>query len=271
MTAVGSTPFDLSRIGGKAAVDALVGEIRAAGRLALDLYAAGAAGRATRKPDRSPVTEADRAVENHLREYMQRAFPGVGFLGEETGEDNATAALRFVVDPIDGTRSFLRGIPTWSILVGLECDRVPVLGIAHFPADGDMLVGIQGQGATSNGQPLKVSEVDSLEHAVISHGSLLQFTGSDHDALLLALGRKTYTQRGFTDFDGYRKLLHGQVDAMIEPGIQAWDICPAAVLVREAGGRFTSFTGKESIHEGTSIASNGRIHDALIQLVREAR
>lgn len=270
-----ASPFDLSLLGGHSAVAALVAEVRAAGRLALDLYAKGAANRAVRKPDRSPVTEADRAVEDHLRSHMARAFPGIGFLGEETGEENAEAELRFVVDPIDGTRSFLRGIPTWSILVGLEHRRVPVLGVAHFPADGDMLVGIQGHGATSEDArgtrtPLRVSEVDSLEHAVISHGSLLQFTGSGHDALLTALGNETYTQRGFTDFDGYRKLLHGQVDAMLEPGIQAWDICPAAVLVREAGGRFTSFSGRDTVHEGTSIASNGRIHDALLALVARA-
>ncbi|MCA9602631.1 MAG: inositol phosphatase, partial [Myxococcales bacterium] len=219
---------------------------------------------------RSPVTEADKAVEAHLREVFDKHFPTFAFLGEETGKKESASGLRFIVDPIDGTRAFLRGIPTWSVLLGIECDGVPVVGIAHFPADGDMLVGATGHGVTHNGGRVAVSQVESLDDAVISHGSLLQFTGASMDALLGALGRGTYTQRGFCDFDGYRKLLLGQVDAMIEPGIQAWDICPAAVLVREAGGRFTDFEGTDSIHSGTAIASNGRIHDALLALVKRA-
>ncbi|MEZ4255430.1 MAG: inositol monophosphatase family protein [Polyangiales bacterium] len=124
--------------------------MRNAGKKALDLYASGAAARATKKPDRSPVTEADKAVEAHLREVFDKHFPTFAFLGEETGKKESASGLRFIVDPIDGTR-LPQGIPTWSVLLGIECDGVPVVGIAHFPADGDMLVGATGPGVTHNG------------------------------------------------------------------------------------------------------------------------
>lgn len=261
------TGFDLDRIGGGSALRGLVDEVLAAGEEALGLYRGGAASRAVAKADRSPVTEADQAVERRLRSHIERAFPDAGFLGEETGGTEAEAPLRFVVDPIDGTRAFLRGIPTWSVLVGLEDEHGPALGVALMPATGDLFVAVRGDGAVGNGRPLRVSEVGALSEAVVSHGGLNQFTSGGEGGLLTRLGESTYTQRGFHDFDGYRQLLLGRVDAMVDPGIKPWDVCAAAVLVREAGGRFTSMSGEDTIHGGSALASNGRIHDALVDLL----
>ena len=261
------TAFDLDRIGGAGALRGLVSEVLAAGEDALALYRRGAGARAQHKPDRSPVTEADHAVEARLRKYFEQRFPNVGFLGEETGAADGTSGMRWVVDPIDGTRAFLRGIPTWSILVGLEDAHGPAIGIALVPADGDLFTAVRGDGALGNGRPLRVSDVRELGDAVISHGGLNQFTAGGEARVLERLGESTYTQRGQSDFDGYRQLVLGRVDAMVDPGVKPWDICAAAVIVTEAGGRLTSFSGEMTIHGGSAIASNGHIHDALVDLV----
>jgi histidinol-phosphatase len=267
-----SKRFDMDRIGGRRAIFELVDEVLAAGEEALRLYRAGAANRTKRKPDRSPVTEADETVEKRLSMYLRKRYPEAGFLGEETGAAGPSeAGLRWVVDPIDGTRAFIRGIPTWSILVGLEAEGRPVLGVAYMPGDDDLFVGIEGEGAWGNGRPLHVSRIESLDECVVTHGALSQFTDLQLGHLLPRLGQTTYTQRGFCDFDGYRQLLLGRVDAMIDPGVAAWDICAAAVLVREAGGRLTSLDGEDTIHGGGALASNGAVHDALLALLREPK
>ena len=110
---------------------------------------------------------------------------------------------------------------------------------------------------------------ESLDECVVTHGALSQFTDLQLGYLLPRLGQSTYTQRGFCDFDGYRQLLLGRLDAMIDPGVAPWDICAAAVLVREAGGRLTSLAGEETIHGGGALATNGAVHDALLSLLRE--
>lgn len=264
-------PFDLDRIGGPAGLRALTDELLACGELALRLYSGGAAARTQRKPDRSPVTEADQLVERKLLEFLSQRYPDARTWGEETGSDDAiTTGLRFLVDPIDGTRAFVRGLPTWSILLGLEFDGEPVLGMALMPASGDLFVGAKGHGATMNGRPLRVSEVASLDDAVVSHGGLDQFRAAGRLDLPAELGGRIYTCRGFADFDGYRQLLLGKVDAMIDLDIRPYDVCPAAVLVREAGGRFTSFAGHPTIHEPSVIASNGKVHKQLLDIVSRA-
>jgi histidinol-phosphatase len=261
------TAFDLDRIGGARALRRLVTEVVAAGEDALCSYRDGAASRAQLKPDRSPVTEADHAAERRLRAHFDETFPDIGFLGEETGSREGTSGMRWLVDPIDGTRAFLRGIPTWSVLVGLEDEHGPAIGIAFMPSDGDLFVAVRGDGATGNGRPLRVSEVRSLGEAVVSHGGLNQFTTGGETRLLERLGEGTFTQRGFGDFDGYRQLVLGRIDAMVDPGVKPWDVCAAAVLVTEAGGRLTSLRGEPTIHAGSSLASNGHLHDALLSLL----
>ncbi|NOY91349.1 MAG: histidinol phosphate phosphatase [Deltaproteobacteria bacterium] len=253
--------FDLDRIGGPKGLDALLDEVLACGEMALAYQREGTG--ASKKPDSSPVTEADRAVEARLRTHLMARYPGAGFFGEETGEQRAQDDLRFVVDPIDGTRAFIRGLPSWSILIGLEAQGEPVVGVALMPARGDLFVAVKGQGAHMNGRPLRVSKVERLADSLISHGALSQF--ADHGTLPL-LPASTYTQRGFADFEGYRQLLLGQADAVVDPDIKAYDVAPAAVLVREAGGRFSDFTGAETIHGGSALASNGLVHDELLAL-----
>ncbi|MFW2389379.1 MAG: inositol monophosphatase family protein [Polyangiales bacterium] len=254
--------FDINRIGGPEALRALEDVARRAGNAALKHFQQGVV--PEKKPDRSPVTVADRQAEEIIRDHVLSAHPNDGFFGEETGKREGSTGVRFIVDPIDGTRAFVRGWPTWSVLLGVEADRVPVIGIAYMPAAGDFFVAVQGGGATHNGQPVRVSKVAPLEAATVTHGGLQQFTMSGVGDALIRLSNASDIARGCPDFDGYRQILLGRSDAMVDPGVQPYDICAPAVLIREAGGRLTSFRGEETIYGGGAIASNGMIHDELV-------
>jgi fructose-1,6-bisphosphatase/inositol monophosphatase family enzyme len=261
--------FDLDMLGGQRAWRDLVDEILACGEEGQELYRQGAAKRAVRKADDSPVTEADAAIEKRLRAYVAEHFPHAAFLGEETGSGGAeNATLRFVVDPIDGTRAFVRGIPTWSVLCGIEHQRKPVAGIAFMPAAGDLFTGVVGEGATMNGRPIHLSRIASLDEATVCHGMIGHFLEEKAMPTLQRLAEGTYTQRGVHDFDGFRQVLDGRAEAMVDPGASPWDLCAAAALFTAAGGRLTALDGSESIYEDGGIASNGLVHEALVNLLR---
>lgn len=257
-----SNGFDISRIGGPDGLRALEDIARRAGDAALNYFQQGIV--PEKKADRSPVTVADREAEQIIRDHVESAHPDAGFLGEETGSRKGSTGLRFIVDPIDGTRAFVRGWSTWSVLLGVEAEGVPVVGIAYMPAAADFFVAVQGQGATHNGKPVRVSKIGPLADATVTHGGLQQFTQAGVGEALLRLSDASDIARGCPDFDGYRQILLGRSDAMVDPGVQPYDICAPAVLIREAGGRFTSFRGEETIYGGGAIASNGIIHDELV-------
>jgi histidinol-phosphatase len=260
--------LDLDRLGGWRALDELVDEVLAAGDAARRMFEEGRA-TVSVKPDRSPVTAADRMVEERLHAFLARRFPECGFLGEETGtRTGAHPSLSFVLDPIDGTRAFMRGLTTWSVLLALLDGERPVLGIAYLPAEQDLFVAAEGHGARENGRPLRVSRVASLEEASISHGSLAQFHTDRSTDALVSLGLATHSQRGLTDFDGYRRLLQGRLDAVIDPAVTVWDVAPAAILVREAGGRFTDLDGAPTVLGRGALATNGLVHDDLVERFR---
>ena len=143
------------------------------------------------KSDQSPVTIADRRAEEIIREHVLAAHPDAGFLGEETGTVKGTTGIRFIVDPIDGTRAFVRGWSTWSVLLGVEADGVPVVGIAYMPAAGDFFVAVQGQGTTHNGERVQVSKLGPLADATVTHGGLQQFTMSGVGETLKARNPET--------------------------------------------------------------------------------
>lgn len=254
--------FDIERIGGTDGLQALEAIVRRAGDTALKHFQQGVV--PEKKPDRSPVTVADREAEEIIRAYVLQAHPNAGFLGEETGTHGDAGGLRFIVDPIDGTRAFVRGFPTWSVLLGVEAEGVPVVGIAYMPAARDFFVAVQGRGAKHNGRPVHVSKVAPLADATVTHGGLQQFTLTRMGDSLIRLADACDIGRGCPDFDGYRQMLLGRSDAMVDPGVQPYDVCAPAVLIREAGGKFTSLTGEETIYGGGAIASNGLIHDELV-------
>lgn len=261
--------FDIDRIGGSPALRALCDLVVATGDTARKHFDRGVV--AETKPDRSPVTLADREAEDTIRDAVLQRYPTAEFFGEETGRHGDNAALRFILDPIDGTRAFVRGLPTWSVLLGIETVGEPVVGIAYMPAAGDLFVGVRGHGATHNGAPVRVSGVLDLADATIMLGSLQQFTETGAGDVLPRIARATDSARGYPDFDGYRQVLLGRADAMVDPGVKPYDVCAAAVLVREAGGRFSSMSGENTIYGGSGIASNGAIHDALVAAIAGTR
>ena len=257
-----SNGFDIDRIGGLCAMRALEEVVVGAGDAAMKHFRQGVV--PEKKPDRSPVTVADREVEQAIRQHVLTEHPQAEFYGEETGQHGDNPELRFIVDPIDGTRAFVRGFPTWSVLLGIESHGVPVAGIAYMPAAGDLFAAVQGSGTTHNGKAVRVSKLGPLRDANVCHGGLQQFTAAGVTEALVRLADATDMARGCPDFDGYRQVLLGRADAMVDPGVMPYDICAPAILIREAGGKFTSLQGEETIYGGGAIASNGVVHDELV-------
>jgi histidinol-phosphatase len=222
------------------------------------------------KPDLTPVTEADRAVEAEIRRILTAERPGDAVLGEEEGAIGS-GARRWIVDPIDGTKNFVRGIPYWATLIALEEEGEVTLGVVHAPATGELLWARRGQGAWADGVPLRVSAVDRMAEAMLVHSSLNLLRELEDRRCwdgFVRLVDRTDRQRGFGDYFGYTFVLRGQAEIMLEADVKAWDIAPFKVLFEEAGGRFTDLAGRPSIHSGTALATNGRLHDEALALLR---
>lgn len=260
--------FDLDILGGEVGFHSIVNAVLEAGALARKLATKDVLERAVSKADDSPVTEVDKAIEDKLFQFLRGRFPAAGFVGEETGAyAGEGASTRFIVDPIDGTRALIRGLPSWSVLLGVEHEGVPSVGIAYMPAIGELFVAVRGHSVLCNGMPPALSGVEDLSRSAIGHGALSQFRAGNCMGALDALAQGTYTQRGYADFENIRRLLCGSLDGVVDPAIQPWDMCAVAVIVREAGGRYTDLIGNDSIYGGGAIASNGKVHDDLVNLI----
>jgi histidinol-phosphatase len=238
-----------------------------AGQLALRYFDADVA--VELKPDRSPVTLADREGEALLRSILLAKFPGDGFLGEESGDASGTSGFRWIVDPIDGTRSFVRGIPIWAILIGLEYKDEQIAGIAHLPAMGMTYRALRGDGAYRDHRRLWVSEIHDLSEAQIFYSSISWFEKAGQGEAFLNLVAQTQRQRGFGDFYGFVLVAQGSGEAMIDHGVDPWDVAGMKPLVEEAGGRFTDWDGNPTIHRPDVVATNGYLHDKVLQQLRK--
>ena len=222
----------------------------------------------TRKPDRSFVTEADTAVERLIRERIGDAFPDHGIVGEEFGDDGGGASVRWFVDPIDGTHNYLRGVPIWATLLGVERDGELQAGVISAPALGGRWYAWRGGGAwgVEPGAPMRrlaVSGIADLAEASISTSSVAMLDGSG-----LAPGHRTLAQavwrdRGYGDFWAYTLVAGGALDAMFELDLSIWDAAAPVVLVEEAGGRITDFQGRRIFDAGTTLATNGVLHETV--------
>lgn len=244
---------------------AAVQAARAAGEVALKYYQGGF--EVTLKADRSPVTQADREAEATIVEILARAFPAHGFLGEELGE-RGPGDTRWIIDPIDGTRNFVRHIPLWATLIALEEHGVVTVGVVHNPVTRELYTATRGGGAHLDGTRLRVSEVAALGDATLVHAGLNFVRQAGYWDGFVRLVDATERQRGFGDYWGYTLLAEGKVDAYAEVDLKPWDLAACRLLVEEAGGRFTDFEGRPSIYSGTSLSTNGRLHDAALALLR---
>lgn len=228
------------------------------------------------KPDRTYVTDADTAVEAALRARIASARPGDGFFGEESGRVEQ-GERRWVIDPIDGTSNFLRGVPNWSTLIALEVAGVPRVGVASMPAMGQRWWAETGGGAWTRtaaepaARRIRVSGIAELEHASLSSQSIQQWDLAGYLEPLIALSRAVWRDRAYGDTWSYMLLAEGLVDIVGEFDVKPYDLAALIPIVREAGGRFTDIAGAESGWNGSSLATNGALHDAVLAIVAANR
>jgi histidinol-phosphatase len=216
------------------------------------------------KPDLTPVTEADRAVEDALRTRVAAERPGHGFLGEETGHTGGGAETRWIVDPIDGTRNYSRGIPVWATLVALERGGEVELGVVSAPALHRRWWAARGGGAYADGERIHVSGVRRLEDAVLSfNDASLRLPG------VSALAERSWHARAFGDFWAHMLVAEGAVDVCLDPVVSIWDLAAVSVVVEEAGGAFTDLSGVRRIDGGSGVSTNGHLHEAALRAVAD--
>ena len=225
------------------------------------------------KPDRSPVTDADLAVEDAMRAVLAAERPADAVTGEERGGATSPSGRGWLVDPIDGTKNFLRGVPAWATLIALLVDGEPVLGMVSGPALHRRWWAARGQGAwvAGSGQEprrLAVSAVDSLADAYLSTTDLTSWVRHHSRQAYLALVDACWDSRAFGDFWQYCLLAEGALDVVAEPIVNPWDLAAVQVLIEEAGGRFTDLTGARRHDGGTALATNGPLHDDALRLLR---
>jgi histidinol-phosphatase len=226
--------------------------------------------RVQEKPDLSPVTEADQAIEAMARELLRKAHPELGVLGEEEGEAAGTAETRLIIDPIDGTRSFVRGIPVFATLLAVETGGEVVAGVASAPALGARWHAARGGGAFRDGRRIRVSRIESLERAMLFHGNLGPGEAGPPPGIAGLIARVERT-RGFGDFYQHMLVAEGAGEIAVDPVMQPWDIAALQVIVEEAGGRATGLGGERSIYTGSLVTSNGPLHESALRVLAQSK
>lgn len=222
------------------------------------------------KPDRTFVTEADTEVERALRERIGERYPTHGILAEEFGDDSARRDAQWIIDPIDATHSFMRGVPVFATLIAFERANVMELGVISAPAMGERWHAIRGRGAWSGTRRLHVSKISQLDHAQIFYASRTAFRAVGKERGFDAVVEAAWRDRGFGDFWGYTLVAEGAGEAMIEPELARWDLAAPLILIEEAGGRLTDFAGKRTYAGGNAVASNGVLHETILAKLNSA-
>lgn len=219
------------------------------------------------KADNTPVTIADKKAELAIRKMISQKYPDHGIIGEEFEAVNPSARFKWVIDPIDGTKSFIRGIPFWSTLLAVMENDKPIIGICFFPALGEIYTAQKGKGAFLNGKRIRVSNVSKLENAFISHGGIKSFKRKHKLEGFLKLMEIVQCDRGFGDAFGYALVAQGKIDAFLEGGNKIHDVAAPSILIQEAGGKFTNFDGEFSLTSDCAVATNGLLHPKVIKLL----
>jgi histidinol phosphatase-like enzyme (inositol monophosphatase family) len=232
-----------------------------AGRLALDNQARGFEWEA--KPDDSPVTTADRANERLICRLLEETFPEDGILGEEGAAREARNGRRWIIDPIDGTRDFVRGIPTWSVLLALEAHGEVVVGVCHLAALGELYLAAAGAGAYCNGSRIHAAPAKTVEQAVVCVTGLRTLAGHELAGRLLPWMSRFWSVRSMGGCMDAMCVAAGRTDAFIEVEGKAWDLAALKIIAEEAGARFLNFDGQSSIHGGNCVITIPSLEDGL--------
>lgn len=226
------------------------------------------------KADDSPVTVADRQAEAEFRSLIERAFPRDGLLGEEHGEAQGNSEYRWVVDPIDGTKSFVAGVPLYSTLVALEYQGVPIAGAIWIPALGEAVVAAAGLGAwhrppgQASWQPTRVSSRDDLAKSIFVTTQVDSFTARGSTQAFDSLQQAAWITRTWGDGYGYLLVATGRADVMVDPVVNPWDVAAIRPVIEEAGGRFSDWSGVATTKSKDAVGTNGRLHDAVLGLLQ---
>ncbi|QDE34630.1 histidinol-phosphatase [Microbacterium foliorum] len=224
------------------------------------------------KADSSHVTDADLATERAIRSLLATERPDDGIFGEEFGAEGSTHR-QWIIDPIDGTANFLRGVPLWGTMIALAVDGVPQVGVVSMPAVGRRWWAAAGSGAwtATDAEPrrIRASSVSSLDDASVSFQSISQWAESGHTDQLLKLADRVWRDRAYGDIYAYMLLAEGRIDMVAEFGVKEYDVAAAVPIVREAGGRMTGFDGAETISDLSTLATNGVLHGAFLDLLHD--
>ncbi len=212
------------------------------------------------------MTRFDRASEAAIRRVIRARWPEHRILGEEGGETGTDPRVRWVVDPIDGTKSFVHGVPMFSVLIGVEVDGRPVVGVIHLPALGETVEGAVGLGCRWNGRRAHVSGIGTLAEAMLLTTSVRAV--EQRGVPFRRLWEATASQRGWSDGYGYALVATGRAEVMLDAGMSPWDAAPLVPILAEAGGRFTDWKGSTTIYGGDGVGTNGRLHAAVLRLLR---
>lgn len=214
------------------------------------------------KADDSPVTAADHAAERRLRERLEQRFPNEAILGEEEG--GSIAKNCWVIDPIDGTKSFVCGVPLYAVLLSFEDDAGPLIGVSYFPALDWLVYAERGQGAFANGRPIRVSETTDLNHVVVCSGAHRSMARHGRTEGFHRIAEAVMATRTWGDAYGHCLVAAGRAQAMVDPIVAPWDLSAVSLIVEEAGGRSTDFSG-DRIPRYEALSSNGLLHNWLME------
>ncbi len=225
------------------------------------------------KADRTPVTAADQGAEELLRDRLSREFPQDGILGEEFGESPSKNGCRWILDPVDGTKSFMHGVPLFGTLIALEVDKECQIGICRFPALREIVYAANGSGAwwqMNNGttRPAKVSAVDQLAQALMCVTTFTRWDKLGSQPVFEELMNRTRLARGWGDCYGYALVATGRAEIMIDPILNPWDAAPMIPIMKEAGGAWLDWNGEPSIYSGQGIAVNASLKDQVLEILK---
>jgi histidinol phosphatase-like enzyme (inositol monophosphatase family) len=217
------------------------------------------------------VTQADLEAEELLRRLISERYPEDSIVGEEGGETAGTTGRRWILDPIDGTYSFVHGVPFYGVLLGVEVDGDPAVGVINLPALGEMVYAARGLGCFWNGEPARVSRTERLEDALLLATDFGSCARHGFGAAADELQRRAAMRRTWGDCYGYALVATGRADVMLDPVLNVWDCAALMPVLEEAGGTFTDWQGRRSIHSGNGVATNGALFGEVMRIVEENR
>lgn len=223
-----------------------------------------------KKPDLTPVTKADKEAEQIIIDTIRSSFPKHGFLGEEFGSDNDKAEFVWIIDPIDGTKNFIHRLDFFGTVLGLKHEGKIILGVSNMPALGELLFASEEEKTTLNGKPTSVSKISSLEDAYLIVGGVGRLSNQRYLRSILALEEKVINMRGYGDTHGYHLVATGKADIMFEPETKPWDISAYQIIINQAGGMYSDFEGDQFGLGPTSLATNGLLHDQMLEILKES-